>query len=142
MMHASLRPRTNMKLLVIWGVGAVAIAFVVSPPPWLFLGVGFALGACAGAVQLRSLRESSASLLSTRTAMDVRRVLSSSGTGRLYLYAFWGSMALMFGLAFYLLRERALAGLIAGYTAFAFARELLTLRGTFELRRLSMDERV
>jgi hypothetical protein len=81
-------------------------------------------------------------LLTTQTAMDVRRVLSSSRFGRLYLYAFWVSMVVLFALAFYLLRSRAFVGLLAGYSAFAFTRELLTLRGTFELRRLSTEQRV
>jgi hypothetical protein len=124
------------------GRRAVVVASVASPTPWLFLGVGVALGACAGGIQLRSLRESSASLLTTQTAMDVRRVLSSSRTGQLYLNAFWGSMAVLFALAFYLLRGRAFVGVLAGYSAFAFARELLTLRGTFELHRLSTEQRV
>lgn len=138
-MHTTLQPKTNMRLLAIWGVVAVVVAFIASPIPWLFLGVGLALGVCAGIIQLRALRESSASLLTTQTAMDVRRVLSSSRSGRLYLYAFWFSMAVLFVLAFYLLRGRGFVGLLAGYSAFAFMRELLTLRGTFELRRLSTE---
>ena len=141
-MHTSLQPKTNIKLMVIWGVVAVVVAFVATPTPWIFLGVGVALGICAGFIQLRSLRESSASLLTTQTAMDVRRVFSSSRTGRLYLYAFWVSMAVLFVLAFCLLGGRAPVGLLAGYSAFAFARELLTLRGTFELHRLSTEQRV
>jgi uncharacterized membrane protein len=141
-MHTSLQPKTNMKLLVVWGVFAVVVAFVASPTPWFFLGVGVALGFCAGIIQLRALRESSASLLTTQTAMEVRRALSSSRSGRLYLYAFWGSMAVLSVLAFYLLRGRAFVGLLAGYSAFAFTRELLALRGTFELHRLSTKQRV
>lgn len=141
-MHTTLQPKTNMRLLAIWGVVAVVVAVVASPTPWPFLGVGVALGVCAGIIQLRALRESSASLLTARTAMDVRRVLSSSRSGRFCLYALWGSMAVIVALSFYLLRGRAFVGLFAGYSAFAFARELLTLLGTFELHRLSTDQRV
>src|ERR1035437_3928102 len=141
-MHTSLQPKTNIKLLALWGIVGVVVAFIASPIPWLFLGLGVALGFCAGLIQLRALRESSASLLTTQTLMDVRRVLSASRSGRIYLYAFWVSMALLFVLAFYLLRGRAFVGLLAGYSAFAFTRELLTLRGTFELRRLSTEQRV
>lgn len=141
-MHTSLQPKTNMKLLAVWGVVAVVVAFVASPTPWLFLGVGGPLGFCAGIIQLRALRESFASWLTTRTTMEVRRVLSSSCSGRLYLYAFWDSMAVRLGLAFCLLRGRAFVGLLAGSSAFAFTWELLTLRGTFELHKLSMAQRV
>ena len=128
--------------MVIWSVVAIVVAFIASPTPWLFLAVGVALGVCAGIIQLRALRESSASLLTAQTAMDVRRVLSSSRFGRLYLYALWSSLAVLFALAFYLLRGRAFVGLLAGYSTFAFTRELLTLRGTFELHRLSIEQRV
>jgi hypothetical protein len=140
-MHTTLQPKTNMRLLAVWGVVAVVVAFVAAPTPWLLLGVGLALGVCAGIIQLRAIRESSASLLTTQTAMEVRRVLSSSRSGRLYLYAFWFSMVVLFALAFCFLRGGAFVGLLAGYAAFAFMRELLTLRGTFELRRLSQEQR-
>jgi hypothetical protein len=139
-MHASLRPKTNIMLLVIWGAAGVSIAWGASPRPWLFFGLGIALGVCAGVIQLRSLRESAASLLTTRTAMDVRRVLTSSRNGRFYLFALWGSIAVLFALAYYLLRGRAFVGLLAGYAAFAFMRELVTLRGSYELHRLSMEQ--
>ena len=125
-----------------WGGLAIVVVFIASPTPWFFYAFGVALGVPAGIIQLRALRESSASLLTTESALDVRRVLSSSHAGRLYLYAFWSSMAVLSALAFCLLRGRAFVGLLAGYSAFAFMRELLTLRGTFELRRLSMEQRV
>ncbi len=131
----------NMRLLALWGVLAFAVAFLTSPTPWLFLGVGVALGGCAGIIQLRVLRATSAALLAAQTAMDVRRAFSSTRCGRLYLYVFWFSMAVLTFLAISLLRDRAMEGIVAGYSAFAFTRELLTLRGTFELRQLSMEQR-
>ena len=140
-MHTSLQPKTNAKLLVIWGVVALIVAVVATPTPWLFIGGGLVLGAWAGIIQLRALRESAAALVATQTAMEVRRVLSSSRSGRLYLYAFWFSMVLLFALAFYFLRGRAVVGLLAGYSAFAFMRELLTLRGTLALHRFSQEQR-
>ena len=141
-MHTTLHPRTNMRLLVIWAVVAVVVAFVASPTPWLLLGAGVALGVAAGIIQLRALRESSISLLTTQTMMDVRRVLNSSRAGRLYTYAFWISQALLAFLALYFLQRRAFVGFLAGYSAFALMRESLTLRGTFELERLSTQQRV
>ena len=46
-MHTSLQPKTNMKLLALWGIVAGVVAFMASPTPWLFLGLGVALGFCA-----------------------------------------------------------------------------------------------
>jgi len=136
-MQSSLQPKTNAKLVVIWGLIAIGVAVIASPAPWFFLGGGLVLGACAGVIQLRALRESAVTLVTTRTAIEVRRVLWFSQSGRLYLYVFWFSMLVLFTLAFYLLKDRAIVGLFASYSAFAFMRELLTLRGAFELHRAS-----
>ena len=68
--------------------------------------------------------------------MDVRRALSASRWGRLYLWSFWVASIAFLGAAIYLLREQALLGFFGAYATFAFARELVTLRGTFELQRL------
>ena len=138
-MHTTLQPKTNIKLLAIWGTITVVVVMVAFPVPWSMLVVGAALGACAGVIQLRSLRDSATLLLRAQTAMDVRRALSSSRTGRIYLYAFWGSMLILFAAAVYLLRDRAFVGLIASYSAFAFMRELVTLRGAYELHKISME---
>jgi hypothetical protein len=92
-MHTSLQPKTNMKLLALWGIVAVAVAFIASPTPWLFLVLGVALGFCAGLIQLRAVPESAASLLTKQTLMDVRRVMNTSRSGQIYLYAFWASQA-------------------------------------------------
>src|SRR4051812_36668073 len=99
-MHTSLQPKTNIKLLIIWSALAVVVAYATSPPPLIFFGLGAVLGACSGFIQLRLLRELSTPLLATQTAMDVRRVLSSSATGRLYLFVFWASNALLLALSF------------------------------------------
>ena len=141
-MHTSLQPMTTVRLLALWGVLALVVGFIASPTPWLFLGVGVALGGCAGIIQLRAIREASAALLAAQTAMDVRRAFNSTRCGRLYLYVFWCSMVVLTFLAISLLRDRAIEGIVAGYSAFAFTRELLTLRGTIELRGLSTEKRV
>jgi len=139
-MHPSLKPKTNIRLIVVWALIAVSVAVISSPIPWLFLGLGVVLGTCADFIQLLALCESSRSLLVSETAMDVRRALSSSRWGRRYLYTLWFCVVLLFLLAFYFLRSRAVVGLFASYSAFAFMRELLTLRGTFELERLSTEQ--
>jgi hypothetical protein len=141
-MHTSLQPKTNIKLLVVWSVVALGVTFVASPTPWLLLSLGAVLGACAGAIQLRAIRKESASFLAAQSMTEVRRALSSSRSGRLYLYALSASSVVLLVLAFFLPRDRALVGLLAGYSAFAFTRELLRLRATFELHRLSTEQRV
>jgi len=139
-MHATLTPKTNIKLIVLWAVIAVLVAIFGSPTPWLFLLLGIVLGAGAGFMQLLALRESSRPLKAAQTAMEVRRALSSSRWGKRYLFTLWFTMALLAALGVYFLRSRWFIGQFAGYSAFAFVRELLTLRGTFELERLSTEQ--
>ena len=138
-MHTSLRPRTNIWLLAVWGgVAAVVIAFA-SPVPWPFFAAGGITGVCLGVLQVKAFRASFQSFLASQTAMDVRRALGSSHWGRLYLWSFWAAGVALLGVAVYLLRERAFVAFFGAYATFAFARELVTLRGTFELQRLSTE---
>jgi hypothetical protein len=138
-MHTSLHPRTNIWLLVIWGVAAAAVTSFASPVPWPFLGFGSVIGVCLGILQLKALRASSSSFLKTRTAMEVRRAFGSSMWGRLYLWSFWVSSIALLGAAIFLLPEQAFVAFFGSYSAFAFARELLALRGIFELQKLSSE---
>jgi uncharacterized membrane protein (Fun14 family) len=132
--------KTNIRVIILWAVISVATFLFASPTPWFFFALGAVLGAVTGFIQLWAMRQASAQLMQAVTMMDVRRALRSSGWGTLYLWGFWLSMALLFVLAFFLLHSRAIIGLIAGYSAFALIRELLTLRGTFELQLLSKGE--
>jgi hypothetical protein len=71
--------------------------------------------------------------------MDVRRAFSSSKWGRLYLWSFWAAgVALLCG-AIFLAPEQAFPAFFGSYAALAFAREMLTLRGTRELQKLSAE---
>jgi hypothetical protein len=138
-MHTSLRPRTNIWLLGIWGLLATAVTVFASPVPWLFLAAGGILGVCLGILQLRALRASSAALVATHTAMEVRRALSASKWGRLYLWSFWAAGIALLGGAIFLVPEQAFPAFFGSYATLAFAREMLTLRGTLELQRLSTE---
>jgi prepilin signal peptidase PulO-like enzyme (type II secretory pathway) len=140
-MHTSLLPKTNIRLIVLWAAISITAALFTLPTTWLFLILGAILGAVTGFIQLLAMRQASEQLLQTVTMMDVRRALQTSRRGRFYLWGFWLSMVLLFVLAFYVLHSRAIIGLIAGYSAFALIRELLTLKGTFELQLLSRGER-
>ena len=134
-MHTSLQPKTNIMLLALWGAIIIAVITLASAP-WLFLGLGVLFGVCAGVVQSLAIRRASQIMLATNTMMEVRRALSSSGWGRFYLYLFWFSMVVISALTFSLLKERAIVGLLAGYSAFAFIREMITLRSSFYLQKL------
>jgi hypothetical protein len=138
-MHTSLQPTTNMRFLVLWCAISVVASLVASPTPWLALVAGCVQGIFAGFLQLYALRETPALFLKTRRLMDVTDALNSSRYGRFYYYVFYSQVALQLILSLFPFRERALVtlSLLAGYSAFSFMRDLVSLRGTFELQRLS-----
>ena len=135
-MHWSLRPRPNIWLAAGWASIAAGVITFASPVPWLFVATGFITGACLGMLQLKALRVSAESFIASRTVMEVRHALNSSHWGRLYIRFFWVASIALLGAAIYLLREKALVAFFSAYAPFAFARELMTLRGTLELQRL------
>jgi len=87
-------------------------------------------------MQLVALRESTPLFLQTETWGDVRKVLRASRRGRRYLWYFWIVQIVLFILAFALLRGQAFIGLLAGYSVFSFARELITL---LEVKQLAQQ---
>ena len=136
-MHTSLKPRTNVILLVVWGVLAVSFVASLSPVPWFVVGFSALLGGAAGMVQARSLRSARAKLVAANSLMGVRKVLSSTVWGRRYIILFWCSQALLLVLSVLKFSEGALLLFPALYFGFAFVRELVSLPATFELKSAS-----
>lgn len=141
-MHASLSPKSNAILLAAWGVGTVVVSLGAPAVPLLLLAFGGLLGAALGMMQRRVLRESRPALIASRSAMDVRRAMAATSSGRTYLYALWGSVLLVVVAAFTLPNGGKLFGALAGYFALAFIRELITLRETFVLQSLAVGSSV
>jgi hypothetical protein len=119
-----------------WVVVAGGIIAFASPVPWLFVSTGFITGACLGFLQLKALRASAATFAASRTVMEVRRTLVSTRWGRLYVRLFWVTSVAAIGSAIYLQGQNAPVAFFGAYAPFALARELMTLRGTYELQRV------
>lgn len=132
-MHASLKPRTNLRLLAVWLLSAIVMSVLAKSTPWILLASGVILGAIGGGVQLRVFRQAPDALLASNTLMDVRRAMTSTSAGRLYFYVLWASVLLLLALSIYLLGKDFPPGWAAGYCALGFTRELVTLRGVLEL---------
>jgi hypothetical protein len=135
-LHASLSRKTNLKMLAVWLLAAIAISVFAGPVPWMLLACGVALGAISGGLQLRVIRQAPDALLASTTLMEVRRAMATTSTGRLYFHVFWGIAILQVALAAYLLGNRFFAGWAASYCAYAFTRDLVAMRGVVELNAL------
>ena len=96
-MHASLRPRNNRSLIVVWAIAVTALACFTTHP-WILVTVGASLGAIAGVLQAAAVRASTEAFLATKTALDVRRAFQTSRPGRLSIQVVWASLTSGIGL--------------------------------------------
>jgi len=137
--HASLSPKANVTLLAAWTGGAVAVSLFAPAVPSILLALGTVFGVALGMLQRRALREARSALIASQSAMDVRRALAATGSGRAYLYALWGSVLFDLIAAYALPSGGTHFGAIAGYCALAAVRELITLRESIVLRAFAVE---
>lgn len=81
-MHSTLRHRTNVVLIAVWGILGTGAALLSQGLPLLAMMSGGGAGLVLGALQARSISNSPELFLRATTAMDVRRALGSTLPGR------------------------------------------------------------
>lgn len=138
-MHASLTKKTNLALCALWLAIAVVASFISSVPVWAPCALGAILGVAAGVLQLRALHDSAPSLILATNALEVRRALRSSWTGRLYTYFLWLSILTIMAFAAFWFRgtDGVPLGMIVGAAAFAFVRDGMSVPGAARLEKIS-----
>ena len=131
-LHTSLRPKTNIRMVVALGVICIALLLLSRPSPWLPFIVGAALGALGGVMQILSLRESPNAFVSASSMVEIRKIMLATKWGKIYIPFFWLSN-LFFLLLAILLKQNPLICYLAASIAFKFFREMITLKSTFDL---------
>jgi hypothetical protein len=139
--HASLSPITNILLIIVWGCGAAILFFVLVPPVPIALGlIGAVLGAICGVMQHLSFKAAANGFTAASSLLDVRRAFKSTAWGSRYIVGLYLSKGVLAVLAVTLIGHSVLGialGYFAGYLSLMFVRELVTLRDTFYLQRLT-----
>ena len=135
-MHSSLKPKTNIVLLVVWATLAVVSGAALTPSSMVILGVGAFLGCVVGLVQYRAMKLAGPTLIEANSLIQVRKALASSPWGKGYLYLFWSSVVVLLALGLWKFEKEILLVFLAGYSALALMRELVTLPAVFSLRSL------
>lgn len=133
--HATLRIWPNLALVGAWAIAAVFLASLADKTPKLEIAVGILLGICGGYMQQLSVKEGRERFLEASTAFEVRRALKATKWGKRYLYFLWLSGIILVTLAF-ATRANPVIVFPSAYFAMMCARELVTLRATFELSRM------
>jgi hypothetical protein len=134
--HATLSPKTNIVLIFVFASLAAFMSLRFEPFPVLLLPMGLGLGVIGGLLQLKSFREGKEGFKSAKTMLEVRRVLKSTKSGKRYIYFLWASnlMLVVVGIA---TSSNPGVHIFVGYFALMSAREIVTLKSTFELAKLN-----
>ena len=104
--------------------------------------LGSALGAVGGVLQHLSLKVATNGFTTASSLLDVRRVFKATSWGSRYISWLYFSKGVLAIFAFLLIRQPLLSiilGYLAGYFSLMFVRELVTLRDTFHLQRLTSE---
>jgi hypothetical protein len=136
-MHATLRLLPNLGMMAAWLVVAIAAWIMSQPAPLVPVVLGAGFGVVIGFLQARSIRSSARAFQGAATAVDVRRALTSTAHGRRAIQVQWAG-ALLLLVAAVLIRN-PLGGFVAGYAAFMFARDLVSLNEVIALRRSAVE---
>lgn len=139
--HSSLSPTANIFAIMAWGTVAVILFLLIEPTIPLAIGIaGMFLGAVGGVMQHLSFRQATDAFAHTSSLLDVRKAFTSTSWGSRYISWLYLSKIVLAIIAFFLIRHdliHILLGYLAGYMSLMFARELVTLRDTFYLQRLT-----
>jgi hypothetical protein len=128
-----LKPQFNLALM---GAYAVVIATLIA---WSWrsclptLVAAIPLGVILGMLQRRAMIANSHQLVSSSTAMDVRRALTASQFGRRYIRVLWISFALLLVTSVATSRATSLLPYLCGLATMWLVREAITLRDTYAL---------
>jgi hypothetical protein len=132
-MHKSLTPGFNVILIIII-TGVLAIALVLS---WrhalMLIYVTVPLGIAAGVAQVRALAANPEGFRSSKTAIEVRRALLSTASGKLSVVLLWGTgvFALIWAIA--VNPSNPIIVWLAGQASFSLARECCSLPSLLRL---------
>jgi hypothetical protein len=94
------------------------------------------MGIVGGLMQIKGFNEARESFLNTSSMLEVRAAMKATKWGRRYIYFLWTGNIVLVILALSLTNNPALSVLV-GYFSLMFAREIITLKSTFELYKLS-----
>jgi len=137
--HSSLSPTTNILLTFAWAAVAALFLFVIEPHSPIILAV---IGAVGGVMQHLSFKEATKGFSAASSLMEVRRAFKATQWGSRYIRFLYFSKFVLIALSFLHIRQPLLSvifGYLAGYFTLMFVREIVTLRDTFFLQRLSAN---
>src|SRR5690349_11935847 len=100
-MHKSLTLGANRKLILVYATGVALLMIITGHVVFLSCLIGAGFGVAAGFLQRRVLQTHAGAFAKTTTAMDVRRIMTSSRAGTAAISMTWISGLLLLVLAMF-----------------------------------------
>ncbi len=133
--HATLQPKTNIILIVIYIIISIFLFSSSKAYPYLLVAIAILFGAIGGIMQVLSFKEGKEKFSSASTALDIRRIMMSTKWGKIYIYFLWtGNIILL--VAALILKSNPLLDFLSAFIMLMLVRELITLKITFDLRNI------
>ena len=134
--HTSLSVTSNILAIVAYLAVVAALMIIARPIPIVFPILGAILGGVGGFLQHLGLKRDYNRFGAAGSALEIRRRLTETRAGKIYLYYFWGVVVFLVALTFALNQSpiTAVAAFIVAYLTFAAVREMVTLRDVFAMQ--------
>ena len=124
-----------------WAIVIACDFLIILPPlPFALAIAGGLCGVLAGIMQHLSIRHDPRAFLAATSLMGVRRALTNTVWGRRYIVWLYFSKFALIVIALLLCRKsllQVLFGYLTAYLSLMLVRDIITLRDTFILHRLS-----
>ena len=85
----TLKPSTNIVMILLWGFLACFAAFISTPQSFLVVVVGLIFGILGGVMQWLAFAESKEKFLNASTMLEVRKKLKETKWGKRYVPFLW-----------------------------------------------------
>jgi len=124
-------------MILLWGALAGFATFISAPHSFIVVIVGLIFGVLGGVMQWLAFAESKDKYLNASTMLEVRKELRETKWGKRYIPFLWLGNLVLVAFVIFLGEGNLFILTMAGYFSLMFARELITLKPTFELAKLS-----
>ena len=139
-LHSTLKPSTNIVMILLWGIFAVLTAVISRPYSYPAVFVGLVFGVFCGIMQSLAFSEPKSGFLNASTMIDVRKKLKNTKWGKRYIPFLYIGNIIIVVVVVTQQKGNLIFEIMAGYFSLMFVRELITLKPTFQLAKLSKKE--
>ena len=100
---------------------------------------GLLFGSIGGVMQYLGFLEDKKSFLDAQTMLDVRDKFKKTKWGKIYIYYLWVANLILVIIAL-MIKNNPFIDVLIGYFSLMFARELITLKPSYDLEKIEKNQ--